>query len=466
LLRFGEMYATALAGDDHVARRSIMLTVGGELGGGAAPLRLTTLHLLNKLLSDELKFNVRIYVDEGVYNIAASGENAARFMHLLAVSAPSASGEYLNEKFDELVEEARVEVRFGNIRRTKRNVAADLTLSETGVAVKYNVYLRENKVELQFQSTNRGRVELAALLLRHAGVGAEVKKVGGGGVWQVRAATDVLAAGRKELREALAEIIKIARDNGWVEEKKARRWLEKLEKGMAAWEGKKFMVRLVEGALVVRFSSTSRKSVEDVVREFKAMGLVEGTHFTVKWSGGRGSVYLLAEGVRRLKWVSEHGEEGQRQRAAEFLKFLEARASAKGAEVLRKLEALVEEGRSRGALRLVGPERDGVKVLDVKTEEKDDKLYVTLRAEVDGAAGEYKITFYRERSGARRLMFYVKGEEAVARVVKLVEVLTGERPSVAERPDGLTRIGGAGRHIDALARYEELREAIERWSNR
>jgi len=40
-----------------------MLTVGGELGGGAAPLRLTTLHLLNKLLSDELKFNVRIYVD-------------------------------------------------------------------------------------------------------------------------------------------------------------------------------------------------------------------------------------------------------------------------------------------------------------------------------------------------------------------------------------------------------------------
>jgi hypothetical protein len=63
-------------------------------------------------------------------------------------------------------------------------------------------------------------------------------------------------------------------------------------------------------------------------------------------------------------------------------------------------------------------------------------------------------------------MFYVRSGEAVARAVKLVEVLTGERPSVAERPDGLTRIGGAGRHIDALARYEELREAIERWSNR
>jgi hypothetical protein len=43
----------------------------------------------------------------------------------------------------------------------------------------------------------------------------------------------------------------------------------------------------------------------------------------------------------------------------------------------------LEEGRSRGALRLVGLERGGVKVLDVKTEERGDKLYVTIRAEID-----------------------------------------------------------------------------------
>jgi hypothetical protein len=468
LLYFGEMYATAVAGDGAVGPYDVWLTVGGELGRGTTLLRLATLHQLNQLLPDELKFNVRVYIGEGVYRIAAYGEDAAKFKRLLAVSAPSAGGGYLSEKFNEFMKtQVEVQLDKNSIRQTEKGlVAADLTLSEAGVIVKYNVYLRENKVELQFQSTDRGRVELAALLLRHAGVGAEVKKVGGGGVWQVRAATDVLAAGRKELREALAEIIKTARDNGWVDEKKARRWLEKLEKGMAAWEGKKFMVRLVEGALVVRFSSTSRESLEEVSREFKAMGLEEGVHFTVKWSGGRGRVYLLAEGVRHLAWVSTYGEGEQRWRAAEFLKFLEEKAKAKGAEVLRKLEALVEEGKGRGALRLVGLERDGVKVLDVKTEEKDDKLYVTLRAEVDGAAGEYKITFYREGSGARRLMFYVRGGEAVARAVKLVEVLTGERPSVAERPDGLTRIGGAGRHIDALARYEELREAIERWSSR
>jgi hypothetical protein len=466
-LTFGEMYATAIAGDGTVRPDMVKLTVGGELGGGAALLRLATLHLLNQLMPDELKFYARIYVGEGGYNISASGENAARFMRLLAVSAPSAGGEYLSPKFDQFVEAAKVEVRVDNIRQTEGGlVAADLTISVGGVAVKYNIYLRKDHILLQFQSADRSRVELAARLLRHAGVNAEVKKVGSEDVWYVYATTDMLAAGRKELRDAVRKVVEEALKKGRVDEKKAKRWLEKLEKGMAVWEGKKFEMRLVKGALVVSFRSTSRESVEEVAREFKAMGLVEDVHFTVKWSGGRGRVYLLAEGVRRLAWVSTHGEEGQRQRAAEFLKFLKARAGAKGAEVLRKLEALVEEGRSRGVLRLVGLERDGVKVLDVKTEERGDKLYVTIKAEVDGVAGEYKITFYRERRGVRRLQFYVRGEEAVARAVKLVEVLTGERPIAVEMPDGRTRIKGTGRHIDALARYEELREAIEKWSNR
>jgi len=46
-------------------------------------------------------------------------------MRLLAVSAPSAGGEYLSEKFNEFVKEARVEVRFGNIRLTRCGAAAD-----------------------------------------------------------------------------------------------------------------------------------------------------------------------------------------------------------------------------------------------------------------------------------------------------------------------------------------------------
>jgi hypothetical protein len=232
LLRFGEMYATAIAGDGTVKRRSVMLAVGGELGGGAALLRLATLHLLNQLLSDELKFYARIYVDEGVYNIAATGEDAARFMHLLAVSAPSAGGGYLSPKFDEFVEAAQVEVRLdkNSIRRTEGGlVTADLTISEGDVAVKYNVYLSD-EIELEFQSTDRSRVELAALLLKLAGVDAEVKKVGNRDVWYVKATTDKLAAGREELRKALAEVVRRpSRGAGWTR--------RRLRAGLRSWRG-------------------------------------------------------------------------------------------------------------------------------------------------------------------------------------------------------------------------------------
>jgi hypothetical protein len=81
-----------------------------------------------------------------------------------------------------------------------------LTISEGGIEIKYNVYLRGDAVVLQFASTDRSRAELAARLLRLAGVSVEVRKaeVGGRDVWYVEATTDRLAAGREELRKALA----------------------------------------------------------------------------------------------------------------------------------------------------------------------------------------------------------------------------------------------------------------------
>jgi hypothetical protein len=115
LLYFGEMYATALAGDGTVKRRIVELTVGGELGGGAAFLRLATLHVLNQLLPEELKFDAQIYVKYGIYSIATHGGDAVRFKRLLAVTAPSAGGEYLSPKFNEFVETAQVDVRLGDI---------------------------------------------------------------------------------------------------------------------------------------------------------------------------------------------------------------------------------------------------------------------------------------------------------------------------------------------------------------
>ncbi len=53
--------------------------------------------------------------------------------------------------------------------------------------MKYNVYLSENAVKLQFRSTDRGCGELAARLLKLTGVSAEVKSKGDGGGWYVRA---------------------------------------------------------------------------------------------------------------------------------------------------------------------------------------------------------------------------------------------------------------------------------------
>jgi len=240
LLRFGEMYATAIAGDGTVVSRKVELTVGGELGGGATLLRLAALRSLNELLPEDLKFGVHTYVGKGIYLIDATVGDAARLMRLLAVAAPSAGGGYLSPKFDGFVEKAQVEVRLdeGSIRRTPKGlVAADLTISESGADVKFNVYLREHDILLQFVSTDRGRAELAARLLKLAGISAEIEKKGDKDEWRVRATTDGLAAGRKELRDALAEVVRRAAEGGWVNSETADRWLEKLEKGRVLMEG-------------------------------------------------------------------------------------------------------------------------------------------------------------------------------------------------------------------------------------
>jgi len=213
-LLFGEMYATAIAGDGHVEPNRVVLAVGGELGGGAALLRLAALLLLNQLLPDEPKFDVHTYAVKGSYIIAAYSGNAVRFKRFLAVTAPPSGRGYLSEKFNEFVKKARVEVRLGDVRLTKSDVAADLTLSEAGVAVNYNVYLLKDAIVLQFVSTDRGRAELAARLLKLAGVSAEMKKVSERGEWHVWATTDGLAAGHKELRDALAKIVRRAVESG------------------------------------------------------------------------------------------------------------------------------------------------------------------------------------------------------------------------------------------------------------
>jgi len=248
--------------------------------------------------------------------VIVSGGDAARLAGLYSLYGPPLlEGDDMlkNHKLAEAVELGAegLDIRWEGLRRTEKGlVAAGLIISVGGVAVKYNVYLRKNTIELNFQSTDRSRVELAAHLLKLAGVSAEVRREGGRSVWRVRAYTDRLAASRKELRKALAEIVETARDNDWVDADKAERWLKKLERGLTLKEGwPKYYVGLNKGALVIRFSSTNPDSIAREVQRLREIGLEEGKHFTVKMpEGGReGYVSILKEGLAYAAWLSVYG---------------------------------------------------------------------------------------------------------------------------------------------------------------
>jgi len=174
-------------------------------------------------------------------NVAASGVGAARLAGLYFLYGhPLLEGDD-RLKSHKLADAVRLgaeglDIRWEGLMRTDGGlVAADLTISVDGAAVKYNVYLRGDVIGLQFQSTDRSRAELAARLLRLTGVGAEVRRVGD--EWQVVVYTGKLAAGHERLRSALAKIVEAVRSNGWVDEKRAERWLKKLEKGRVSKEG-------------------------------------------------------------------------------------------------------------------------------------------------------------------------------------------------------------------------------------
>jgi hypothetical protein len=500
LLRFGEMYATAVAGDGTVERRLVVLTVGGELGGGAALLRLATLYLLNQLLPKELKFNARAYMKRGrYYDITASGEGAARFMRLLAVTAPSAGGEYLSEKFEEFVKEARVEVLLDkdSIRLTDGgNVTADLTISEAGIAVKYNVYLSEKAIKLQFASTDRNRVELAAWLLKLAGVDAEVKKESSRDVWRIDVTTNRLAAGRKELRDALVELIRAAVEKGRVNAGKAEQWLEELERGRVLKEGwPKYEMELKDGALVVRYRSPNPGNIEREKQRLENMGLEEGVHFSVKTpeEGREGYVSILRKGLAYAAWLSVHGEGEQRGLASEFVEYILRRAEEEGEDVYRKALEIVNEGRSWGSLRLEGFEgrvevggrmyvvkvtgwgaefdegRSGKKLLRLKITAEVGRVEGDHTI-VDRVVREYTITFGRYGRKDAAIGFAVAkadapgGREAEAeRLSALIKALTGEEPRIRRMKDGTIVIECYGGHLEGLMRFAELAGVIARW---
>jgi DUF971 family protein len=264
LKHFGAVVSGAIDGDGHVsaAQKEIGLTSGK---------REIALLWAAAFAAYGIKAEVRkVWSGDAVlgFQVIVSGDDAVKLASLYFLYGPPLLGgdeRIINYKLVEAVKLGAegLSVSWEGLRRTPSGpVAADLTISVGGVAVKYNVYLSEKAIELEFQSTDRSRAELAARLLRLVSVGAEVRKaeMGSRDVWRVRAYTDRLAVGREELRSALAEIVREAITRGWVDEKNAGDWLKKLERGRVLKEGwPRYEMELARGgALRVRFRSPTQ----------------------------------------------------------------------------------------------------------------------------------------------------------------------------------------------------------------
>jgi hypothetical protein len=143
-----------------------------------------------------------------------------------------------------------------------------------------------------------------------------------------------------------------------VDASKAEGWLEKLESGRVLKEGwPKYEVGLTSsGSLEVRFASISPDSIEREAQRLREMGLEEGKHFTVKMpeGGGRGYVSILREGLECAAWLSVHGSGEQQRLAADFVEYILQRTREAGGNVYEKASKIIEEGMSRGSLRLEG----------------------------------------------------------------------------------------------------------------
>jgi hypothetical protein len=377
-------------------------------------------------------------------------------------------------------------VRVDNIRQIKGGAAADLTISVGGAAVKYSIYLWK-EITLEFQSTDRSRVELAARLLRLTGVNTEVKKkMSNREVWRIWATTDMLAAGRKELRDALAKIVETARVNDWVDEKKAERWLEKLESGLTLMEGwpKYEMEHARSGAFIVRYRSINPDSIEREAQRLREMGLEEDKHFSVKMpkGGKKGYVSIHRKGLERAAWLSVRGEGEQQKLAAKFVEYILKRAEEEGKKVYEKVKKIIEKGMSKGSLKLEGFEMEVevngktyvVKVIggEAVEEDRDNRklLRVRITAEVGGVRSDYTITFGRSGRNNAAVSYTAAranapgGREADAeRFTALIKALTGEEPKVYRLKDGSIIMMCSKKHLDGFMRYTELADDIEEW---
>jgi hypothetical protein len=132
-----------------------------------------------------------------------------------------------------------------------------------------------------------------------------------------------------------------------------------------------------------------------------------------------------------------------------LIEHLRKRAKTKGDNVLQKLEELVREGESRGALSAEGLKAElaiewegdhivvPVEVRKLETWEDEDKIRIKVKAVVDGVEGEWVMTFFRYgRTNAVIGCTNTRDDapggrtEDAKRIIALVKTLTGEEQNI------------------------------------
>jgi len=349
----------------------------------------------------------------------------------------------------------------------------------------YKVYL-EDKISLRFRSTDVDRVYQKAHLLSLLGVKTEPRKESGRDKWYIYATTSALADKRvlPAFREALAKAVEEAMRNGWVDAETAERWIRKLREGVTTAEDKPmFNIQITNsGGLQIAYLATSGERLRQYASLLEELGLKEGTHFTVKKpeGGKRGHLHITAEGVVKLAELAKHAEDPElRAKAEGWINHLLERARESGGEDARKrLEELVEEGAARGALKLIGKHevvergakvKHSVEVREAYAKIEDgDKLRIYVKAAVDGVEVERTWTFFRDRDSARGYVLTRadapggRAEDA-RRLQILSKVIFGDAGTLKSNGK---QILYTRRHLEHAMRFKEIKDEIERWTNR
>ncbi len=178
----GAAVSGAVDGDGHVS--AAMRVVGLTSGKRTVALLWATVLAAHSIKTEVGKVG-------SVFQVVASGDDAARLAGLYFLYGPpllEGDERIINHKLAEAVKLGAegFDIRWEGLKRTEGGlVVADMIISEGNTKIKYNIYLSGDVIKLEFASTDRSRVELAARLLKRAGVTAEVRKVSSRDAWRV-----------------------------------------------------------------------------------------------------------------------------------------------------------------------------------------------------------------------------------------------------------------------------------------